>query len=271
MGGVEVRDALGDIGIRRISRWIFNCYIVDDGGAGGAFVVDPGLASTSEGAWRELRRAGRASPDVALIAATHCHSDHVGGVPRLHVRTGAPVALGAKVRDYLAGELPRSPGLREILKIRRISGQQPFDLRALAEFVGGAGRQGSDGKRPFRLSCPVHGWLAEGERLPGAPDWEVLHTPGHTDCSICLYNAETRTLLSGDTVLTLDGRAWFNPEVVDLAAMDATEARLRALPIEHILPGHGLPISGANLMGEAWSCRETPGATPAHCPSPQSA
>ena len=51
-------------------------------------------------------------------------------------------------------------------------------------------------------------------------------------------------LLSGDAVVTLDGRAWFNPEWVDAAASRESEERLRALSVRYLLPGHGLPISG---------------------------
>ena len=103
-------------------------------------------------------------------------------------------------------------------------------------------------------------------RLAGAPDWEVLATPGHTDCSTCLWNAKTRTLLTGDTVLSIHGRAWFNPEYVDAEASARTEAMLRRLPVEHLLPGHGHPVSGPRVMAEALSHRERPrGWSPLTC------
>ena len=118
----------------------------------------------------------------------------------------------------------------------------------------------------FRFDPPIHGYLRDRERLAGAPDWEVLATPGHTDCSTCLWNAKTRTLLTGDTVLSIHGRAWFNPEYVDAEASARTEAMLRRLPVEHLLPGHGHPVSGPRVMAEALSHRERPrGWSPLTC------
>jgi len=99
--------------------------------------------------------------------------------------------------------------------------------------------------------------IEEGAALPGAKEWRVLSVPGHSDDSTCFYHAASRTLLSGDAVLTHNGRAWFNPEIVDAGASAQTEERLRALDVEHLLPGHGLPISGT-VWKNALSFHERP-------------
>ncbi|MGH3560571.1 MAG: nitroreductase family deazaflavin-dependent oxidoreductase [Mycobacterium sp.] len=78
--------------------------------------------------------------------------------------------------------------------------------------------------------------------LPGASAWTVLTTPGHTDDSIALWNEDSRTLLSGDAVISISGQPRFAPDTVDDNAAARTEAKLRALPVEHLLSGHGLPI-----------------------------
>ena len=132
--------------------------------------------------------------------------------------------------------------------------------RPSASFQAGSctAKDAGFGLAGFRFDPPIHGYLRDRERLAGAPDWEVLATPGHTDCSTCLWNAKTRTLLTGDTVLSIHGRAWFNPEYVDAEASARTEAMLRRLPVEHLLPGHGHPVSGPRVMAEALSHRERP-------------
>lgn len=217
-------------------------------------VVDPGIPSNAVAALDAMRSLG-GDPREAVITATHAHSDHVAGMPVLHRRVGAPLYLPAKVRDYLAGELPRNPGIREILRITPVLFEQPFDVSALVEAVRSA-RDAGFAATPFRFDQPIAGFLDDDEHVPNAPDWQILRTPGHTDCSTCLWNAKTATLISGDTVLTYDGRAWFNPETTDPVLMDATERWLRSLPVEHLLPGHGVPVSGPNLMKTALSHRD---------------
>jgi glyoxylase-like metal-dependent hydrolase (beta-lactamase superfamily II) len=101
-------------------------------------------------------------------------------------------------------------------------------------------------------------WLADGDEVPGAPAWQVVQVPGHTDDSTALWNPVTGVLLSGDAVLTRQGRAWFTPELCDVEAAARTEERLRVLPVGHLLPGHGRPVVGAGLMGRALGPDERP-------------
>lgn len=77
--------------------------------------------------------------------------------------------------------------------------------------------------------------------------------PGHTDDSMALWNQATGVLLSGDAVLSRQGRAWFTPEVCDPELAARTEERLRTLPVGHLLPGHGRVVVGAGLMNKAIS------------------
>ncbi len=74
--------------------------------------------------------------------------------------------------------------------------------------------------------------------------WEVLHTPGHTIDSLCLYHEPTKTLISGDTVV---------PEGisdVDEKAGGRWDHFLYGLKllmkkdVDHLLPGHRVPIAG---------------------------
>jgi glyoxylase-like metal-dependent hydrolase (beta-lactamase superfamily II) len=86
--------------------------------------------------------------------------------------------------------------------------------------------------------------------LPGAPEWQILATPGHTDDSVSLWNPAARTLLSGDAVLTARGRVWHTPETVDPAAAQRTRERLEKLPVAHLLPGHGRAVHADTTVWE---------------------
>ena len=91
----------------------------------------------------------------------------------------------------------------------------------------------------FHASDGVNHVLRDGQTLKLADSWfEVIHTPGHTTDSVCLYGAQDGVLFSGDTgliITTVDG--------------SYQEAFIRALEkiarrnIKGIYPGHGDPIT----------------------------
>ncbi len=135
-------------------------------------------------------------------------------------------------------------------RIAPVLADQPFDLGAALAMAREA-RYAGYGNKPYRMPVEVAGWLADGDPVPGAPDWVALHTPGHTTDSTSYWCAATATLLSGDAVLSVGQRPWFNPEYVDEAVSAATEERLRSLPVEHLMPGHGRVCTGPRVLAGA--------------------
>ncbi len=190
------------------------------------------------------------------MAATHGHSDHVGGLPTL-AAGGAEVCLPVRIRDYIDGEAPRSPGPRAVARIAPVLSEQPRSLGSLIEVLGSSRRIGYD-SRSTRFADPPDHWIQDGDVVPGAPDWQVLHSPGHTDDSTSLWNPRTRVLLSGDAVLSVGGRGWFTPELVDPSLALETEHRLRPLDVGYLLPGHGRPVIGERVMEHALSSTDRP-------------
>jgi glyoxylase-like metal-dependent hydrolase (beta-lactamase superfamily II) len=249
---------LAEIGITVISKWVYNCYVIHDGGDGRPFVVDLGMPSQLPLVSDALRARGSDAADLGAAIATHGHADHVGGLPTLRHAHGTAVHLPQALAEMRAGTRPiRPPGLRAVAQILPVMASQPRDLVATKEIAGVMAEIGCDAKG-VRLPFEPDSWLADGDHLPGLPAWEVLNTPGHSDDSTCLYHRPTRTLLSGDAVLSVEGKGWFNPEYVDGRLSAQTEVRLRALDVEHLLPGHGLAVSGADLMGGALGFAERP-------------
>lgn len=244
-------------GVTSISRWLFNCYVIHDGGVGAPVVVDAGLPSNGRDAAAHIRDLYGTDTEAACIVSTHGHSDHVGGIHEVASAGGGPVLLPQRCADYLAGTAAPTPGPRELVKILPVMRDQPFDFGALREMFGAA-RVAGYGQQRMRMPSPPDGYLDDGDRLPGTAGWTVLHTPGHTEDSTCLYHAESATLFSGDTVLTEGGIAWFNPEITDGGASSRTEDRLREIPVEHLFPGHGRPLRGTDLLRTGRSYRDTP-------------
>ncbi|MFN8018624.1 MAG: MBL fold metallo-hydrolase [Acidimicrobiales bacterium] len=249
---------LPEIGVTLVARWVFNCYVIHDRGDGRPMVVDLGLPSQVPVVRDVLRGLGHELGDLGGALATHGHLDHIGGLAALQAEAEVAVRYPAAMREMAAGRLPlRSPGPKAMAQIIPVLADQPRDLGSWRELAPMMGRAGYDG-RSIHLPVVASGWLDDGDRLPGAPGWEVVHAPGHTDDATCLYHAPSRTLVSGDSVVSFDGQAWCNPEYVDARRSAATEARLRSLPVEHLLPGHGRPVSGPDLMGRALSRDDRP-------------
>ncbi len=249
---------LPEVGITVISKWLYNCYVIHDGGDGRPFVVDLGVPSQLPLVAAELRRLDADLADLSCAVATHGHADHVGGLPDLRAQAGTHVHLPKAIDEMRAGSRPiRPPGPRAMAQILPVMASQPTDLAATLEIGRTMKAIGWD-RKGVRLPFEPESWLVDGDHLPGLPDWQVLNTPGHSDDSTCLHHAPTRTLISGDAVLSVEGRAWFNPEYVDGRMSVATESRLRPLDVEHLLPGHGLVVESPSVMDEALSFSESP-------------
>jgi glyoxylase-like metal-dependent hydrolase (beta-lactamase superfamily II) len=233
-----VIEDMPDLGITRLSRWIFNCYVLQSGD--GVVVVDAGLPRVAGDLAAVLDRLGGT---LYAVVATHGHSDHIAGAAELATRHRAPIWLPETTLTYLDGAKPRTPTPARAARIWPTMIDQPLDRVGVTGLLSGARVAGYGTPAGMRWTGqrPRVG-LAHGQPLPGAPDWTVIDANGHTDDSIALWNPTTRTLLSGDAVLTARGKAWHTPETVDAASAAVTRKRLEELPVAHLLPGHGRPV-----------------------------
>jgi glyoxylase-like metal-dependent hydrolase (beta-lactamase superfamily II) len=179
-----------------------NCTILGDEEASEAIVVDPGDEIS-----RITRRITALGLKLKQILVTHAHIDHIGGALKLKRLTGAPILLNQ-------GDLPQ--------------------LKIMAEQAGWIGIDTPETAPPDENLAD--GLLVGLSRYPA----QVLHTPGHTQGSICLHFASLSLLVAGDTLFAGSiGRTDLpggNPDQI----LDSIQNRLLALPNEtKVLPGHG--------------------------------
>src|SRR5579884_3767611 len=139
-----------------------NCSIIADEHTREAMVVDPGDEID-----RILLELARHKLTLKHIAITHAHIDHIGGAMKLKRATGAPILLNQSDEMLIAM------------------------LDAQAAWIGVA--------PPGRVEYDQH--LADGAKLTtGGIASEVIHTPGHTEGSLCLLIPAEKKLIAGDTL-----------------------------------------------------------------------
>lgn len=90
-----------------------------------------------------------------------------------------------------------------------------------------------------KLPLRVHLWLENRSAIDlDSHILEVIHTPGHTSGSICVYEFNTKVLFSGDTVFA-GGTLSYIAESGSVGDYINSIMRLEARKISEIYPGHG--------------------------------
>lgn len=94
--------------------------------------------------------------------------------------------------------------------------------------------------------------IVDGDKImTGDYILEVLHTPGHSPGSICLYERKNRFLISGDTVFPNGAFGRCDLPLGNHKALVQSLKRLTEIGIDTMLPGHGIPVfSDANQQIE---------------------
>ena len=179
-----------------------NCSVLGDEATGAAIVVDPGAEIA-----RILATLARHNLFLQQIVVTHAHIDHIAGALALKEATGAPVV-------YNQADLP-------LIAM----------MEAQAEWIGVPTPE----VRPPDHSPEDDEKLAIGD-LQGT----ILHTPGHTEGSLCVYLPQAKLLLAGDTLFAGSVGRTDLPGGHHGKLISSIRERLLPLPdATVVVPGHG--------------------------------
>jgi hydroxyacylglutathione hydrolase len=179
-----------------------NCSILGDESSREAIVVDPG-----DDIPRIMAVLERHQLTVKQILITHAHIDHIAGAARLKALTGAPIL-------YNSNDLP----------LVKMMDMQAAWLGMAAPEVHPPDDTLQDGSVVAVTGLTGH----------------VLHTPGHTQGSICLHLPAQNLLLAGDTLFAGSVGRTDLPGGDGPMLIRSIHSKLLSLPEETIVvPGHG--------------------------------
>lgn len=171
-------------------------------------LIDCGSVRGYQDVKQNLKKLGYEPKDIKRVIATHGHWDHVSGLAQLREESDAKFYIHAADREQV----------------------ETGDYELTAAFL-------------YKEAFPpvkMDGVIEDGDMLSlGDYQFQVLHTPGHSPGSICLYgNVEgMRLLIAGDTL-------WggFHPRVKsNLEDWEASLDKLLTLDFEVTTWGHGSP------------------------------
>ena len=176
-----------------------NVHVLADPSTREAIAIDTATPSL---AWisGELEARGWT---LRFIVSTHGHWDHVGDNAAVAAHTGADIAVHPADRHYL---------------------ETPKPLWAPFEIVP---------------SVPAVELAEGGEVRVGSIRLRILHTPGHTEGSVCLLAADDGLLFSGDTLFA---GGWGRTDLPGGSADEIAASIARLADLEDrigVLPGHG--------------------------------
>ena len=161
-------------------------------------LVDSGMPESGPAVRDGLRALGVSPDDVSLVLLTHEHADHAGGAPAFPDALLAAHPLAAAKLRHGDGRATHAHAVSE----------PELEL--------------------YDRSLVHAGGLA----------LRVLHTPGHTSGSVCLFEESRGLLFTGDTAFgrgTLTGLFESGSRGDHVASLQ----RLLGLPTRLLLPGHG--------------------------------
>jgi len=200
-------------GIHQVEGINGNVYLVEDGEK--LILIDTGLPRNDKKIINSIQALGRKPTDVSTIVLTHFHIDHVGSAKKMKELTNAKVAVHELDADYVAGKkAPPKPKNLMFKALSSVFKAAPVEPELLLK----------DNDKVGRLI--------------------VIHTPGHSEGSISLLDAERKVMFAGDAVRFMDGKITGSPEQFTLDMDKAKDSirKISTFDFDILLSGHGQPL-----------------------------
>ncbi|PFJ65010.1 MBL fold metallo-hydrolase [Bacillus thuringiensis] len=174
-----------------------------------AVLIDTGFSGQIEDIQVEMEKVGVSFDKLKVVILTHQDIDHIGSLPELLQRCRSNIKVYAHELDkpYIEGDLP-------LLK---------------------------DGNIENRPKGKVSDTVIDGQELPYCGGILILHTPGHTPGHISLYLKQSKILVAGDSMYSVNGVLGGIHAPTTLNIMEARQSlkKYLNLHIESVVCYHG--------------------------------
>lgn len=237
------KSLLNEIGVKQVTIPLpfrlnhVHCFLAE--GLRGWTIIDTGLNNeVSRDIWRPIIE----EHEIKDIIVTHYHPDHFGYAGTLQQLTKADVWMTEI--DAEAGLTYWEPNTLRIVNKNYDTCGLPDDLSKVL----------TSDERSFNLQVKpyptIQNYLEEGLRLViGKYEYEVIHTPGHSDGLITLFNKENSILFSTDHILSRISpniSYWFRGNTNPLQSFMTSLKKIKTLDVDYVIPSHGQPFRNAN-------------------------
>ncbi len=168
-------------------------------------LIDSGVDKNFSKLQKTLLTLGLKIRDIDIVINTHEHFDHIGA--------------NRYFQDYSLIAAHRFAATKITVEDRYVTMYKSGDLNA--------------------PSLKVHLWLESKSRFNlGNYSLNIIHTPGHTSGSICIYEPVRKILFAGDTVFA-GGTLSYIGESGSVGDYIDSISHLATRKINELYPGHG--------------------------------
>jgi 2-aminobenzoylacetyl-CoA thioesterase len=228
---VEITDNLTMLGTAEYPLYLFK-------GDGAGLIVEGGVGISASVLRQQIEQLRIGADFVKQAVVTHAHPDHVMAVPALREIFPGIEVLASEVA---AKTLSVEKAVSFFCKLDKAL------TNSLVESGLAAEEQCAEALSEMRIA--IDRTLTDGDRITvGGLSIEVLQTPGHSDCSICLFEPAGRVLVVSDaTGFCLPEKSFWWPCYFGGYAdhLDTIE-RLAGMDAEVVCLGHNCAITGAD-------------------------
>lgn len=181
-----------------------------------AILIDTGFPGQIEDLRMAMDKVGVSFGKLKVIILTHQDIDHIGSLPEILQECGNNIKVYAHALDkpYIQGDLP-------LLK---------------------------DGHLENPPKSKVDDTLKDGQEFSYCGGIRIIHTPGHTPGHISLYLKQSKTLIAGDSMYSVNGiiEGIHDPTVLDMKEARLSLKKYLDLDIESVICYHG-GLSNVNI------------------------
>jgi glyoxylase-like metal-dependent hydrolase (beta-lactamase superfamily II) len=233
-----------------------NVYFVQSGSSW--VLIDAASANCSRLIQKTAESLFGAITRPVSILLTHDHPDHAGSALELARMWGCPVYVHPD-------ELPLTD-IRDLSTVEKYA--NPLDHWIILPLLRLMPRRRVESMLSKASLKEVVQAFDPGAPIPGLPDWECIHTPGHTPGHVALFRTTDRVLITGDAIVTVNLNSFWgfllwglklNKQRVSVppwystwnrqAAKESVAALARLEP-RVLASGHGVPMTGKETARE---------------------